>query len=176
VRKERTLPEITGTVTAKSDNGIILDDSGVWWNWTNIEWRKEPFNLNVNLGDVVDVVYREKKYEDGKKAVFITSIDKVSSARDVTPDGDVPFEYAWEGTEAEEARPGTRQVSGKVWGYEQRDRLMARESCCKAAASIFAASIGAGLLKTHPGPGEVIAFAAALESWVMEALGGATLD
>ena len=161
MRKERTLPEITGTVTAKSDNGIILDDSGVWWNWTNIEWRKEPFNLNVNLGDVVDVVYREKKYEDGKKAVFITSIDKVSSARDVTPDGDVPFEYPSpdysEGTE--EARPGTRQ--GRL---SPHDAIMAKENALKVTGELYAACITVGIVKELPSPQTIKAYAEAVEA------------
>src|SRR3972149_3389398 len=153
VRKERTLPEITGTGTAKSDNGIILDDSGVWWNWTNIEWRKEPFNLNVNLGDVVDVVYKEKKYGDGKRAVFITSIDKVSSARDVTPDGDVPFEDPWEGTDAQEARPGSRQ--GRL---SPHDAIMAKENALKVTGELYAACITVGIVKELPSPQTIKAY------------------
>lgn len=62
--------------------------------------------------------------------------------------------------------PDTR----RTWGYEQKDRLMCRESCIKSAVAIFAASIAAGIYKEHPDVGAPIAYAEAFEKWCLEAL------
>ena len=64
----------------------------------------------------------------------------------------------------------TGQVAQSGWGFEQKDRLMCRESCAKSAVAIFAASIQAGIYKTHPDTSAVTAYAAALEKWCLEAL------
>ena len=56
------------------------------------------------------------------------------------------------------------------WGYREKDRLMCRESCAKSAVAIFAASIGAGIYKTHPDVSAITAYAGALEKWCLEAV------
>ena len=46
----------TAQVTAKSPYGVKLDDDDVWLNWSNVEYRKQPWDADdVQKGDWVEV-------------------------------------------------------------------------------------------------------------------------
>ena len=78
------MPETQGVVKAKSKYGIILDGREEWWNWTKDEMRGEPFEKDtVKKGDAVRLTYAESD----KGGVFISVLEIVGAAQDVTPDG-----------------------------------------------------------------------------------------
>ena len=51
------MSEWTGTIVAKSENGIKVKENGDWLNWTKPEWRGQPFNTDVRAGDKVRIEY-----------------------------------------------------------------------------------------------------------------------
>ena len=59
-RRRKRLSEWTGTVIAKSPNGIKAVDKGAWLNFTKEEWRGTPFD-EVEKGDRVRIEYSEDK-------------------------------------------------------------------------------------------------------------------
>lgn len=76
------MPEVVGTVTAKSEYGLKLDSNEDWWNWSKPEYRGEPFQTDVKKGDTVKVTYAEA--DNGK--VYISAIEVLGQSQDVTPD------------------------------------------------------------------------------------------
>lgn len=167
------MPEITGVVTAKSEKGIMVDQLGERWAiWSNIEYRGEPFNTNVKKGDVVCITYAEKEWPDGKKTIFISVIDRVTQAQDVTlPDVGSDRQAAWEasgnfGPPPDDWQPVIAQTPpapayGPVSG---KDALMAKMNAIKATSELYAACIEAGLYKKLPTPDEISSYAEAIEA------------
>ena len=150
------MAEITGVVSAKSPYGVKIDDNEEWWNWSLPEYRGEPFDTTVQKGDVVTVTYHEQEKKDVTLKTYLSTIGKVTRGRKAQPDDEVPFEDPWEGTEAQQAAP--------KWGYEQKDKLIAKVSALKCASEIYSASITVGIIKTLPTPDTIKAYAEAIEA------------
>jgi hypothetical protein len=140
------MPEVSGVVTARSQYGIKIDDSEEWFNWSKPDFRGEPWEA-----DDATKGKRVVAEVDGKYIQTIKVLDGESQSFTEDDHESVP------------------SAAGE-WGFEQKDRLMCRESCAKSATAIFAASIQAGIYKTHPDVGAVTSFAAALEKWCLEGL------
>ncbi len=98
------MSEWTGTIVAKSDYGVKVEQDGEWWNWSKPEYRGEPFDT-VEKGDSVRIEYADS--ETGKR--YISVIERLSGNAPAAPSG--PSEA-----------PGDRQTS------------IVRQSCVKAAA------------------------------------------
>ena len=147
------MPETTGVVTdliKKRDGAVFgIKVAGEEYLYSFPEYRGEPFDEE----DVYEGRFVRLEYNDQEKAGKVKHYVSVLEVQHET----VP------------ESPRTPPVA-REWGYEHRDRLMARESCCKAATAIFAASITAGIYKTHPDVSAVTDFAGALEKWVLEAI------
>ena len=139
------MPEITGTIKAKSQYGIKLTDDGEWWNWSKPEYRGEPFDTSVVAGDMVHVEYAEA--DNGK--VYIATIGKV------TPAPSDPFAEPPQPSPA----PSQPTVSGK-------DVLMAKMNAIKVAGELYAACITAGVYKELPTSETIKAYAEAIEAKV----------
>ena len=146
------MPEKTGTITGfiqKRDGtnfGLNLDGDEYLYSFP--DKRGEPWDADkVNVGDTIRIEYNPFE-KDGKIKQYIAVIERL----DGTPAS--PQEPS--------APPG--------WSYENKDRLMCRESCAKSAVAIFAASIQAGIYKSHPDVSAVTAYAGALEKWCLEAV------
>lgn len=69
------MSEWTGTIVAKSDYGIKVEQDGEWWNWSKPEYRGEPFDA-VEKGDSVRVEYADS--ETGKR--YISVIERLGAA------------------------------------------------------------------------------------------------
>ena len=127
------MPEITGTVKAKSQYGVKMTDDGDWWNWSKPEYRGQPFDTSVVAGDTVHVEYAEA--DSGK--VYISTIGKVTakpaefnaSAEYVDDLPGVPFDDG-------EPAPST--------ALPVRESLILQENAITAASVMYAASIAAG--------------------------------
>ena len=79
------MSEWTGTVVAKSENGIKVVDKGAWLNWSLPDYRGTPFDSNVKAGDRVRIEYAEVE-KNGEKRTYISVIENLSR-----PSVDVPF-------------------------------------------------------------------------------------
>lgn len=157
------MPEKTGTVTGfiqKKDGtkfGLNLDGEEYLYSFP--DRRGEPWEAdNLKTGDIVRIEYNPFT-KDGKTKQYIAVIELV--------DGDSQFPPVSE----------MQQDIGKLaaqWGYEQKDRLMCRESCAKSASSIIAAAIHAQIYKPDVEAERlsmtVTALAGALEKWCLEAI------
>lgn len=152
------MPEKTGTVTGliKKRDGTVfgLNIDGDEYLYSFPDKRAEPWDSH-EVGDVVRVEY--SPYEkDGKTKQYLAVIENLKGSAGL----EMP----------DDALPASSNVPDQAWSYEKKDKLMCRESCAKSAVAIFAASIQAGIYKTHPDVTAVIAYAAALEAWCLEAL------
>lgn len=154
------MPEKTGTVTGfikKRDGtifGLNIDGDEYLYSWP--DKREEPFEEgDVVVGCIVHVEYAPFTDKAGKEKQYISVLavtgGLAAEFRDAIP---VP----------------ATDPPDQAWGYREKDRLMCRESCAKSATAIFAASIQAGIYKTHPDVSAVTAYASALEKWCLEAL------
>ena len=158
------MPEKTGTVTGfitnpkKGDEIFGLHIDGSEFVYSFPDYRGEPFEDDkVWVGCEVRVEYQDVT-KAGKTKSYISVLEiETLEAPEQPPTPPIPGE------------PG-QPAATTEWGYRQRDRLMCRESCAKSATTIFAASIQAGIYKTHPDVTAVTAFAGALEKWCLEAL------
>lgn len=152
------MPEITGTVTAKSEKGIMIDQLGERWaNWSNIEYRGTPFDTTVQKGDVVCITYTEKEWPDGKKSLFISVIDKVTQAQDVTPTympDDFPLP---DGPYETRAAPAYGAMSSK-------DALILQENAITATSMMYAACLNAQIIAKMPTPAEFGAYRKAIQA------------
>ena len=139
------MPEKTGTVTGfikKRDGtpfGLNLDGEEYLYSFP--DKRGEPWNADrVNIGDRVRVEYTDYT-KDGNTKQYLAVIEWL--------DGASP-----QASESQE------------WGYENRDKLMAKENSISAAASLYAACINAGIIKELPTAQTIKAYAEALEAKV----------
>ena len=182
------MPEITATVVAKSQGGVMLKQNGPWFNWSLPEYRGEPFNTSVQKGDRVQITYAEKEYQDAETGetvtkYFVTTIDKVTGglqrpappkppAPETLMPPDEPFppeeEYGPEGQPdfgpdaASEPVEGTEDYGQSLWA---KDRLRARTDCLACATGIYKSVIEAGIYKEFPSAETVANYAATLEEW-----------
>ena len=123
------MPEITGTVKAKSQYGVKMTDDGDWWNWSKPEYRGQPFDTSVVAGDMVHVEYAEA--DSGK--TFISTIAKVVRGEPADLPG-VPFDdREFDGGEP---APST--------ALPVRESLILQENAITAASVMYAACIAAG--------------------------------
>ena len=146
------MSEKTGTVTGfiqkKDGTNFGLNLDGEEYLYSFPDKRGEPWDADkVNVGDTVRIECNPYE-KDGKTKQYIAVIERLSSI----------------------SEPGQPPSAASQWGFEQKDRLMCRESCAKSAVAIFAASIQAGIYKTHPDVSAVTAYAGALEKWCLEAV------
>ncbi len=171
------MPEITGTVKAKSQYGVKMQDDGEWWNWSRVEYRGEPFDTSVVAGDMVHVEYAQA--DNGK--TYISTIAKVTTA----PSD--PFEPE----DIRSLAPPGELVAAPAeatWGFEQKDKSIMFQTCLKAAALQWVESLRAAvelykLSDIKPSADELNAYAAAimgrklppiaevLKNWCLQALG-----
>jgi hypothetical protein len=153
------MPEKVGTITGfikKRDQTVFgLNLDGDEYLYSFPDKRAEPWDADkVKVGDVVRIEY--SPYEKaGQTKQYLAVIERLDGAQPPTPS--IPGE------------PG-QPTASTDWGYEQKDRLMCRESCLKTAGNIFAASIQAGHFEHHPPHGLVTDYARALEKWCLGAL------
>ena len=141
------MSELTGIVTAKSQYGIKVEGDDDWYNWSKEDFRGEPWEA-----DRATKGKRVLCEVDGKYIQTVKVLDDGTQPAPLVP--------------GEPGQPST----ATEWGYRQRDLLMCRESCAKSAVAIFAASIQAGIYKTHPDVSAVTAYAGALEKWCLEGI------
>lgn len=146
------MPKKVGAVTAKSKYGIILDGGDEWLNWSKPDYRGEPWEADsVVKGDVVELTV------DGS---FISTVQRVGKAEDVTPPAQDSPESGNFGPPTDTPSPGS-----DLWA---KDKLRARTDSVSCAVGIYKSCIEAGLKKEFPEVEEVIAYAAALEKWARE--------
>ncbi len=170
------MPEIVTTVKAKSAYGIKVEGKEDWWNWSQPEYRGQPFNTEVKTGDRVQITYAEKEYPDGVTKTFISTIDKVTTASEretavlqddpFSPDTGIGDDRAFP-TDA--GRGGTSEASAPevIYGQEiwAKDKLRARTDCIACATGIYKSVIEAGIYKEFPSAETVTKYAAVLEEW-----------
>ena len=167
------MPEWTGAVVAKSENGIKVVDKGAWLNWSLPEYRGTPFDSDVKAGDRVRIEYSEVE-KNGEKRTYISVIENLSrpvtddpfpAVNDFPPDDGLPFppESSSFPPDAPESPP---EAPGQdLWA---KDRLRARTDCIACATGIFKSSLEAGIYKEFPSPEAVVAYAVVLEDWARE--------
>lgn len=143
------MSELTGIVTARSQYGIKIEGDDDWYNWSKEDFRGEPWEAD--------------KATKGKRVLCEVDGKYIQTIR--------VLNGSTEQTAPETGMFGPAQGESS-WSYEKKDRLMCRESCAKSAVAIFAASIQAGIYKTHPDVSAVTAYAGALEKWCLEAIQG----
>ena len=157
------MPETTGVITRlitnpKENNKVFgATVAGDDYVWSFPEYRGEPFeDTNLQVNTLVRLEYEERE-KDGKTKRYVNVLECPASGKAASPfQGAVPVPTV---------APPTQR--GDLW---LKDRLMCRESCAKSATAIFAASIQAGIYKTHPDVSAVTAYAQALESWCLKAV------
>ena len=141
------MPEKTGTVTSfvtnpRKDNEVFgLRIDGDEYLYSFPEYRGEPFEADmVEVGCTVRIEYQDTE-KAGKTKAYISVLE----IQDVVtgPDFDQPVSPHG----PQQARPISVHEGEVAWGFEQKDKLMCRESCAKSAVAIFAASIQAGIYK-----------------------------
>ncbi len=159
----KRLSELTTTVKAKSAYGIKVEEDGDWWNWSKPEYRGEPFNLEVQKGDRVQITYAEA--DNGK--VYISTIDKVVVAPPVGHPiteslHDDPFppeeEYRDLGDDRAFPTDAGREPSEPTI---DKDHSIVRQVCIKAACMTLQHHVGNAEQKA----GEVTYLAGVLEDW-----------
>lgn len=160
------MPEITGTIKAKSQYGVKMTDDGDWWNWSKPEYRGQPFDTSVVAGDTVHVEYAEA--DSGK--VYISTIGKITAkAAEFDADGEFVDEPQCDDGEAPPRLPqeAPQELSGRGWGFEQKDKSILAQTCLKAAALQWVESLRAAvelykLAEKKPDASELNAYAAAI--------------
>ena len=151
------MSEWTGTVIAKSENGIKVVDKGAWLNFSLPDYRGQPFDSNVKAGDRVRIEYAEVE-KNGEKRTYISVIENLSRPQadvpspatdDFPPDvgfpGDdagTPYPSGPDATESPSEAPGQ-----DLWA---KDRLRARTDCIACATGIYKSCLEAGRYQEFP--------------------------
>ncbi len=156
-RRRKSLPEWTGTVVAKSANGIKAVDDGGWLNFTKEEWRGQPFD-DCQRGDKVRIEYAE----DDKGRTYISVIENLSRPGDIgpQPESDNPFPPEKQFPPDEDFPPDEPQeASAPVLDI---DHSIVRQTCIKAAGMALQHNMGNAEEKA----GQMTYLAGVLEDWV----------
>ncbi len=151
--RRKRLSEWTGTVVAKSENGIKVVDGGAWLNWTKLEWRGQPFNTDVRAGDKVRVEYATV---DGK--TYISVIENLSRPASGEPDDPFPPQDDFPG-DAPDFPPDAPESPSEP--TIDKDHLIVRQVAIKAACEALAMSP----LETEEKAGRITYLAGVLEDW-----------
>lgn len=169
------MPEWTGTVIAKSPNGIKAVDKGAWLNFTKEEWRGTPFD-EVEKGDRVRIEYSEDKGQTYISVIEnLTRPTPANAASDAPSEENFPPDEGFPGDEAGTPLPSGLPSSATesslapevshgqdLWA---KDKLRARTDCLACATGIYKSVIEAGIYKEFPSAETVAAYAATLEEW-----------
>ena len=165
------MSEWTGTVVAKSENGIKVVDKGPWLNWSLPDYRGTPFDADVAAGDRVRIEYAEV-VKDGNKRTYISVIENLSRP---TTDNPFPPDEGFPGDEAGTPFPSgpaadAPSESSAAPGQDlwAKDRLRARTDCIACATGIFKSSLEAGIYKEFPPANTIVDYAEVLEKWAKE--------
>ena len=158
------MPEWTGTVVAKSENGIKLVDKGAWLNFSLPDYRGTPFD-DCRAGDKVRIEYAEVE-KNGTKRTYISVIENLTHGFAAPPD-DSPFpsEEEFPGDEAGPPYPSgfpTDAPSEPSAPTLDKDHLIVRQVCVKAASEALAISP----LGAEEKAGRITYLAGVLEDWV----------
>ncbi|KKL96976.1 hypothetical protein LCGC14_1839130 [marine sediment metagenome] len=111
------MSEWTGTVVAKSENGIKVVDKGAWLNWSLPDYRGTPFDSDVKAGDRVRIEYAEV-VKDGNKRTYISVIENLSRP---TTDNPFPPDEGFPGDEAGTPFPSGPAPESPENGSDQQD-------------------------------------------------------
>ena len=150
------MPEHKGTVAAKSEYGIKFSEDGPWFNWAREDKQGTPFH-DVSKGDSVRMEYGTYDKKDGSKGYNIYVIENLSA-----PVADEPFPP--EGSIAREALdPFPPDATGSPPAtITDKDRLIVRQVCVKAASEALAISP----LDTEEKAGRIPSLASVFEDWI----------
>jgi hypothetical protein len=151
------LSEWTGVVVAKSENGIKVVDKGAWLNWSLPDYRGTPFDSDVKAGDRVRIEYSEVE-KNGEKRTYISVIENLSRPQtDVPfpPDDEMPFP-----PESSSFPPDAPSDTPEA--TIDKDRLIVRQVCVKAASEALAISP----LNAEEKAGRITYLAGELEDWI----------
>ena len=167
------MSEWTGTVIAKSENGIKVVDKGPWLNWSLPDYRGEPFDADVKAGDRVRIEYAEV-VKNGEKRTYISVIENLS--RPSAPvDEPFPPDEGFPGDEAgtpypSGLSPDATETPSEAPGQSlwAKDKLRARTDCIACATGIFKSCLESGILKEFPSASAVVAYALELEKWAKD--------
>lgn len=184
--RRKRLPEWTGTVVAKSPNGIKAVDKGAWLNFTKEEWRGTPFD-DCKAGDRVRIEYAEDKGQ-----TYISVIENLSLPvsggpqrpaapkppapetlmppdQPFPPEEDPSLTIPHEGypgfpggedpTEMPQAPPGSPPGGGE--SDTDRQSSIVRQTCIKAAGMALQHNMGNAEEKA----GQMTYLAGVLEDW-----------
>ncbi|KKN15056.1 hypothetical protein LCGC14_0989890 [marine sediment metagenome] len=155
------MSEWTGTVVAKSENGIKVVDKGPWLNWSLPDYRGTPFDADVAAGDRVRIEYAEV-VKDGNKRTYISVIENLSRP---TTDDPFPPDEGFPGDEAGTpfpSGPAADATESPPAATMDKDRLIVRQVCVKAACEALAISP----LDTEEKAGRITYLAGELEDWI----------
>ena len=162
------MSEWTGVVVAKSENGIKVKDKGPWLNWSLPDYRGTPFDSDVKAGDKVRIEYAAVE-KDGNKRTYISVIENLSRASSFSSrpeDADNPFPpeegFTSDGDFKGDNEMPTDAAESPPAGTIDKDRLIVRQVCVKAASEALAISP----LDTEERAGRITYLAGELESWI----------
>ncbi len=158
------MPEHKGTIAAKSEYGIKFSENGPWFNWAREDKQGTPFH-DVSKGDSVRMEYGTYDKKDGSKGYNIYVIENLSRAGGVGPQADDPFppDEGFPGDDAGTPFPsGSDATESPVAATTDKDRLIVRQVCVKAACEALAISP----LDTEEKAGRITYLAGELEDWV----------
>ena len=162
------MSEWTGVVVAKSENGIKVVDKGAWLNWSLPEYRGTPFDSNVKAGDRVRIEYSEVE-KNGEKRTYISVIENLSRPSAPVDEpfpavDDFPPDEGFPGDEAGTPYPGGAPdaTESPVGAITDKDRLIVRQVCIKAASEALAISP----LDTEEKAGRIAYLASVFEDWI----------
>ena len=154
------MPEHKGTVVAKSEYGIKFSEDGPWFNWAREDKQGTPFH-DVSKGDSVRMEYGSYDKKDGSKGYNVYVIENLSQA---APVGDEPFppDGGFPGDEAGTPFPSGPAAESPPAATMDKDRLIVRQVCVKAACEALAISP----LDTEEKAGRITYLAGELEAWI----------
>ena len=154
------MSEWTGTIVAKSENGIKVKENGDWLNWTKPEWRGQPFNTDVRAGDKVRIEYATV---DNK--TWISVIENLTHGY-APPPADSPFppeeEFPGGGDLGDDRAFPTDATSEPPEALDRQTSIV-RQTCIKAASVALQHGMGTPEEKA----GGIIYLAGQLEQWVL---------
>jgi hypothetical protein len=147
--------EWTGTIVAKSENGIKVKENGEWLNWTKPEWRGQPFNTDVRAGDRVRIEYATV---DNK--TYISVIENLSRPHESS--APFPPEDEFPGGGGDDRAFPTDAGRESVEAPGDRQTSIVRQTCIKAASVALQHGMGTPEEKA----GGILYLAGELENWV----------
>lgn len=146
------MSEHTGVVVAKSEFGILFKENGPWFNWATENQQGQPFD-HVDRGDRVRVEYAPYERKDGSQGYYIYVIENLSHPPTETD--------AFEPFPPEENPDPFSDDSDEGSDEPNRDRLIVRQTCLKAAGMALQHATGNAEEKS----GAITYLAGVLEDW-----------